>query len=52
MDKFNNAFRQLDDVLALNNPEFQKEIYHKKLILNKANISNDRTPIFRFGLKN
>jgi len=34
VDQFNNTFRYLDDVLALNNPDFQKfarDIYPKEL---------------------
>ena len=51
VDMFNDTCRYLDDVLALNNPEFQKfanEIYFKELTLNKSNISNDRTTFLKF----
>ena len=47
LDLFNNTFRYLDDVLALNNPEFSKfadEIYPKELTLTKSNKSNVHTP--------
>ena len=47
LDLFNNTFRYLDDVLALNNPEFSKfadEIYTKELTLTKSNKSNVHTP--------
>ena len=47
MDSFNNTYRNLDDILALNNPEFSKftdEIYPAELTLNKSNSSRDHTP--------
>ena len=54
VDQFNNTFRYLDDVLALNNTDFQKfakEIYPKELTLNKSNVSNDHTPFLDLDLK-
>ena len=47
VDSFNNTYRYLDDILALNNPEFSKftdEIYPAELTLNKSNSSSDHTP--------
>ena len=47
IDKFNNTFRYLDDILALNNDDFNKyyeEIYPKELTLNKANSDNHHCP--------
>ena len=47
IDVFNNTYRYLDDILALNNPEFSNvmnEIYPKELQLNKANANNDHCP--------
>ena len=41
LDLFNHTFRYLDDVLALNNPEFSKfadEIYLKELTLTMSKI--------------
>ena len=49
IDVFNNTYRYLDDILALNNPEFSNvmnEIYPKELQLNKANANNDHCPFF------
>lgn len=40
VQKFNNTFRYLDDILALNNDNFNtytSEIYPPELTLNKAN---------------
>ena len=47
INKFNNTFRYLDDILALNNDDFSmyiKEIYPVELTLNKANTNNDHCP--------
>ena len=47
VDLFNNTYRYLDDILALNNPEFSKftdEIYPAELTLTKSNSSSDYTP--------
>ena len=47
IQKFNNTFRYLDDILALNNDDFSmytKEIYSVELSLNKANTNNDNCP--------
>ena len=54
MDKCNNTFKYLDDVLAFINLEvqtFAKEIYPKELTLNKSNISNDSAPFLDLDLK-
>ena len=43
VDKFNNTFRYLDDILALNNDDFNtyiNDIYPAELTLNKANTDN------------
>ena len=45
VSKFNNTFRYLDDILALNNDDFDKfihEIYPRELTLNKANTNNQK----------
>ena len=47
VDKFNNTFRYLDDILALNNDDFDtytNEIYPPELTLNKANTNNQHCP--------
>ena len=47
VDLFNNTYRYLDDILALNNPEFSNftdEIYPAELTLIKSNSSSDHTP--------
>ena len=47
IQKFNNTFRYLDDILALNNNDFRmynKEIYPVELTLIKANDNNDHCP--------
>ena len=47
LDVFNNTYRYLDDILAINNSDFlvfTNEIYPKELILNKANNSGDCCP--------
>ena len=47
VDKFNNTFRYLDDILALNNDDFDRytnEIYPPELTLNKANTNNQHCP--------
>ena len=47
VQKFNNTFRYLDDILALNNDDFNtftKEIYPPELTLNKANTNNQHCP--------
>ena len=47
INKFNNTFRYLDDILALNNDDFSmyiNEIYPVELTLNKANDNNDHCP--------
>ena len=47
VDKFNNTFRYLDDILALNNDDFNmyyNDIYPKELTLNKANSDNHHCP--------
>ena len=44
---FNNTFRYLDDILALNNSNFTNyinEIYPKELTLTKSNQNSDHTP--------
>ena len=54
VNQFNKTLRYLDDVLALNNPDFQKfakEIYPKEITLNKSNVSNDHTPFLDLDLK-
>ena len=53
VDQFNNTFRYLDEILALNNPDFQeiaKEMYPKELTLNKSNISNVHAPVLELDL--
>ena len=48
IQKFNNTFRYLDDILAPNNDDCSmcnKEIYPVELILNKANTNNDHCPL-------
>ena len=47
IQKFNNSFRYLDDILALNNGDFSmytSEIYPAELTLNKANTNNEHCP--------
>lgn len=47
VQKFNNTFRYLDDILALNNDDFNmyyNEIYPPELTLNKANSNNQHCP--------
>ena len=47
IDKFKNTYRYLDDIFALNNPDFFKytaEIYPKELTLNKANKDSFHCP--------
>ena len=47
LSDFNNTFRYLDDILALNNPNFSKyidEIYPKELKLTKSNQNSNHTP--------
>ena len=49
VDKFNNTFRYLADILALNNDDFSmytKEIFQFELTLKKACTSNDHYPFF------
>ena len=49
IQKFNNTFRYLDDILAINNDDFSmytKEIYPVELTLNKAYTNNDHCPFF------
>jgi len=53
VDRFNNTYRYLDDILALNNPDFltyAKEIYPKELTLTKSNNNNDHTPFLDLDL--
>lgn len=50
-DKFNNTFRYLDDILALNNDDFNiyaKDIYPAELYLNKANNYNEECWFLHF----
>ena len=47
LNKFNNTYRYLDDILALNNPDFGnfvKDIYPDELKLVKSNTDNQHTP--------
>ena len=49
LDVFNNTYRYLYDILAINNSDFlvfTNEIYPKELILNKAYNSGDCCPFF------
>ena len=45
IETFNNTYRYLDDILALNNPTFSNfinDIYPKELTLNKSNLTDSR----------
>ena len=47
VDKFNNTYIYLDDILALNNTDFGKsikDIYHKELKLVNSNSDSCHTP--------
>ena len=49
IQKFNNTYRYLDDILATNNDDFDlysKDIYPKELTFNKANTDNKHCPFF------
>ena len=57
IEKFNNTFRYLDDILSLNNDDFNtycKDIYPKELTLNKANSNNHHCPFLdiNFNINN
>ena len=50
---FNNTFRYLDDILAINNDDFNlyiNDIYPKELTLNQANKSNKHCPFLDLDL--
>ena len=54
VEKFNNTFRYLDDILSLNNDDFNvyyKEIYPTELTLNKANLDNHHCPFLDINFK-
>ncbi len=53
VDKFNNTFRYLDDILALNNDDFvtyTNEIYPPELTLNKVNSNNQHCPFLNLDI--
>ena len=53
IETFNNTYRYLDDILALNNPTFSNfinDIYPKELTLNKSNLTDSRCPFLDLDL--
>ena len=54
IQKFNNTYRYLDDILAINNDDFDlysKDIYPKELTLNKANTDNKHCPFLDLDIR-
>ena len=54
VDMFNDTSRYLDDILSIDNPEFEKhirDIYPTELQLNKANASDKETPFLDLNIK-
>ena len=54
VDKFNDTSRYLDDILTIDNPEFEQhicDIYPAELQLNKANTCNKETPFLDLNTK-
>lgn len=53
IDKFNNTYRYLDDIFALNNSDFYlhiSDIYPKELTLNKANEDTSNCPFLDLNI--
>ena len=51
---FNDTSRYLDDILTIDNPEFEKhipDIYSTELQLNTANISDKETSFLDLNIK-
>ena len=54
INKFNDTSRYLDDIFAIDNPEFAEhipDIYPRKLLLNKANTSDEETSFLDLNIK-
>ena len=54
VDKFNDTSRYLDDILIIDNPEFEQhisDIYPVELQLNKANTFDKETPSLDWNIK-
>ena len=54
VDKFNDSSRYLDDILTIDNPEFEQnisDIYPAELQLNKVNARDKETPFLDLNTK-
>ena len=54
IDMFNDTSRYLDDIITINNPEFEKyipDIYPAELQFNKANTSDKETSFLDLNIK-
>ena len=54
IDKFNETSRYLDDILTIDNPDFEKhiqDIYPRELKLNKASDSNTETQFLNLNIQ-